>query len=1004
MKYTHQYEKSLILTNDMKIKLTNILLFLWILSSVHLALAQQDHPKIYINEFMASNSSTALSYDFTEYADWIEIHNAEDTSVNIGGFYLSDDLSDPQKWQIPSGTMIRSGRRALFWADGYDQDKHTNFKLSATGEEIGLFTSEGVLIDSIRFPQQYPDISYGRSPDAGEQWLYFEQATPGTSNKYSGFSGRLPKLTFSVEGGLFQGDLSVEIAHPYPFAMIRYTLDGSLPDSQSTLYSDEILVNATSVIRARAFQENYLPSNVITQTYFINESTTLPLVSVSTNPENLWDDEIGIYVAGTNGISGYCSSEPKNWNQAWERKINLELYENSGEQAFNIEAGMQIGGGCTRKYPQKTLAIYVRSEYGTSKIEYPIFSDKNISTFNNILLRNNGQDWWRGMFRDGLMHTIVKNKMDIDWQAYRPSVLFLNGEYWGIHGIREKHNEHYLENNYGIDPDAIDILSGNANIKQGSSSMYTNMISYIENHDMANNTYYAWVETQMDINEYQNYIIAEIYFANIDWPGGNIKYWRQQGEGHKWRWILFDTDLGFGAHEMGQYNSNSLENATSPEKTYYANSTWSTFLLRSLLKNDGFRNQFVQRFATHMNFTFDPSRVLGIIDSLKANIEAEMPRHIQKWSESTSFNNGWAYHVDVMKEFATLRPEYAIDHLINKFGLSGTAQLHISNNDSTMGSVYVQDIDICKENVEGIFFKDIPLECTAVANPGYKFIGWQGLVQSDSASIKIVLNGESYLSAVFQPDESFVFHGLRINELLAQNTQVISDEHGEYDDWIEIYNHSRDAIDIGGMYVTDNFQEPKMWQIPINEPERTTIPPGGFLLLWADGDTDQGVLHLDLKLSADGEEFGIGRETDSGFVFLDTLSFGAQLADVSYGRTPDGDAKLTYFTSPTPGYSNVIENSIENDIILPEEFVLNQNYPNPFNPTTTISYRIGSIADVELSIFDMSGKKVTTLVREVQATGSYKLIWDASNLASGIYFYRLQAGTYIDTKKMILMK
>ena len=988
----------------MKMKLTNILLFVWILSSIHLAFAQENHPKIYINEFMASNAATVLSSGFNEYADWIEIHNAEDTSVNIGGYYLSDDLDIPQKWQIPLGTKISSGRRALFWADGYDQDKHTNFKLSAGGEEIGLFTAEGILIDSIRFPQQYTDISYGRSPDAGEQWLYFEQATPGTSNKYSGFSGMLPNPEFSVEGGLFQGDVRVEIAHPYPFAMIRYTLDGSLPDSLSTLYTDAIVLNSTGVMRARAFQENYLPSKVITHTYFVNESTTLPLVSITTDPDNLWDDEIGIYVAGTHGITGYCSSEPKNWNQAWERKMNIELYESSGSLAFNIEAGMQIGGGCTRKYPQKTLAIYVRSEYGTDIIDYPIFSDKNISTFNNILLRNNGQDWWRGMFRDGLMHTIVKNKMDIDWQAYRPSILFLNGEYWGIHGIREKHNEHYLENNYGIDPDAIDILSGNANIKQGSSSNYTNMINYIGEHDLAQDETYHWVESQMDIQEYQNYIIAEIYFANIDWPGGNIKYWRQHGDGHKWRWILFDTDLGFGAHQMGQYNSNSLENATSPEKTYYANSTWSTFLLRNLLKNETFRNRFVQGFAMHINTTFDPPRVLHIIDSLKQNIEAEMPRHIQKWPESTSFNDGWTYHVDVMKEFATLRPEYVIDHLNSKFGLSGTAQLHVSTNDITMGEIYVNGVKLNEKNFEGMFFKDIPLACTAVAHRGYKFFGWQGLVNSDSTNIQIVLNEESYVNAVFQLDESIVYRGLRINEVLAQNMQTHADENGEFDDWIEIYNDNRNAVDIGGMYITDDFQQAKKWQIPYSNSEQTTIPSGGFIVLWADGAPDQGPLHLNFKLSAEGEEIGLGRDSDSGFIYLDTLSFGAQLEDVSYGRLPDGEDLLAYFSLPTPGFTNVVENSIEQDITLPQEYVLNQNYPNPFNPITTISYQLASLGDVELSVFDMNGKKITTLIHEVQSAGFYTCNWDARNAASGIYFYRLQAGPYVNTKKMIVLK
>ena len=984
--------------------LSNKILYLIFALILHQAvLAGESTPRLYINEFMASNASTVESRDFYEYSDWIEIHNAEDSTVNIGGYYLTDDLADPQKWQIPAGTEIFQGRRALFWADGQDQGKHTNFKLSADGEEIGLFSPGGILIDSISFGKQIRDISYGRSPDAGATWLFFDQATPGTSNSYPGYVDIADKPGFSYPGGKYTGFLSLELSGRDLQDTIRYTLDGSKPDKASQIYTAPIVLGTTKVVRARIFREAYIPGEVVTHTYFLNETTTLPLVSVATEPANLWDDEIGIYVEGSNGIPGYCVTEPRNWNQDWEREINLEMFESNGDPAFNIGAGMRIGGGCTRKYPQKTLAIYTRSEYGNTIIDYPIFDDKKINSYNNINLRNSGQDWWRGMFRDGLMHTIVKDHMDIDWQAYKPAALFLNGEYWGIHGIREKHNEHYLAANHGIDPDAIDILSYGGSVKQGSSTFYDNMIDYIERNDLSVDDHYHWVETQMDINEYLNYVIAEIYFANIDWPGGNIKFWRQQGEGHKWRWILFDTDLGFGAHGYGQYDSNTLENATSPVKTYYANPEWSTLLLRSLLKNETFRDRFIQGFASHLNITFKAERVLDMIDSLKSNIQAEIPRHIQKWPQSTSFNSGWSYHVDIMREFATLRPGFIIDHLSEKFDLIDTTRLQVSNNDISMGTIYVGGVKLTEEDYEGVYFSDVPLVCQAVPNPGYTFIRWQGDVNSSSKTIEILPDSVNSLQAIFRFDRTIEYHGLRINEILASNDRTKADEQGDFDDWIELYNHSMEAIDVGGMYVTDNFEQPLMWQIPSSDPELTTIRPGGFLLLWADKETDEGILHLDLKLGADGEEIGIGWDTDSGFIFIDTLSFGVQTADVSYGRTPDGSDVLGFFAPPSPGTPNSGESS-NNEPTIPQTCMLEQNYPNPFNPITHIRYHLPSDASVDISIYDISGRKIGTLVNEYKFKGHHETSWDASDHPSGIYFYRLTANKTVETGKMILMK
>lgn len=965
--------------------------------------AQNTLPRLFINEFMASNATTIESPDYHEFADWLEIYNAGDSTVDVGGWFLTDDLDEPQKWQIPANSKISAGWNLIFWADDRNEGRHTNFKISASGEALGLFSPFGILVDSVTFGEQKVDVSYGRFPDGAADWFFFDRPTPAAANKNPGFHDLIPEPAFSPAGGFWDGPQAIELIAESPEDTIHYTLDGSLPDVGSPIYAAPIQVDTTTVVRAQAVRAGGLSSEVVTHTYFIDEPTTLPVVSVATDPANLWDDEIGIYVAGTNGIPGYCSSEPRNWNQPWERPVSVEMYEANREPAFKLDAGMQIGGGCTRLYPQKTLAFYIRSEYGTAKINYPLFPDKPITRYNNFLLRNSGQDWWRALFRDPLMQTLVKDQMDIDWQAYKPAVVFLNGTYWGIHGIREKHNEHYLESNYDIDPDAIDILYGNAGVKQGSSDLYVAMINYIKTHSLANAAHYAWVTTQMDINEYLNYVIAEIYFANIDWPGGNIKYWRQHGENHKWRWILFDTDLGFGAHQRGQVHSNTLENATAETSTYYANPSWSTFLLRSLLENEDFRNQFIQRFAAHLNTTFKRQRVLSLIDSLKTILEPEMPRHIEKWPRSTSFNEGWAYHVNVMRDFAIRRPGYVRDHLAAKFDLNGTAKLTIHSNNPQMGLVTVSGT-LPAADLSGIYFKNIPLECCAIAKPGHRFVGWQGVSTAADDSISVVLTGDASLTAVFETDASGEFAGLCINEFMALNEGTIADESGDFDDWIELYNRGSEAVDIGGLSVTDDLSEPDKWQIPATAPEKTTIQPGSFLLIWADKETSQGVLHVDIKLSADGEEIGISQKSDNGFVMIDSLVFGPQADDVAVGRFPDGSADFRILNTPTPGTANIYTKVLDEPVNLPATTRLLQNYPNPFNALTTIRYALKAAGRVKLTLFDVAGREVKVLLDRRQSAGNHVFRFDATELTSGVYLCRLTVGNFTQTRKLILLR
>ena len=243
-----------------------------------------------------------------------------------------------------------------------------------------------------------------------------------------------------------------------------------------------------------------------------------------------------------------------------------------------------------------------------------------------------------------------------------------------------------------------------------------------------------------------------------------------------------------------------------------------------------------------------------------------------------------------------------------------------------------------------------------------------------------------------------------INEFLASNDSACTDENGEFDDFIELYNGGDEAVDVGGLYVTDDLAEPTLWQIPATNSEETTIQPGGFLLLWADKEEDQGILHLKLKLSGSGEQIGLVQVIDDEIFFIDSLTYDDQEADISYGRYTDGLENWILMT-PTPNAANNDGvTAIDDENFLPQKFALHQNYPNPFNPTTTIAFDLPKAATVRLDIYNLQGQRVAKLKNEVMQAGYYNVNIDVSHLSSGVYLYKIQADNFISMKKMTLLK
>jgi len=654
----------------------------------------QDH--VVINEVMSSNTRWNYDSDFGAFSDWIELHNPTGSAVDLGGWYLTDDPGNPGKWEIPESTVIPAGGYLLFWADDRDvvpgqtayveftevheitvKEYHLNFRINRDREEIMLVDPGQVVADQISLRDQERDITFGRQPGNPGQLVYLGEPTPLAENSsyHAATFTRPGRPSFSLSGGKYPGPQEVLLQTPEGGGTIRYTTDGSEPGTFSPVYTDPLSVNFSQVIKARVYQEGKLPGETVTASYIIGKDTDLPVLSVSTDHSNLWGFDFGLY--------------QKNYKNR-EIFAHLEYFDKAGNKGFGINAGLQLFGSQIFLFDQKPFSVFFRNRYGQDSLNYALFSSKPVTTYHSLVLRNGGNDNGLTMFRDGLGAALIEQQVDIDYQAYRPVVVYMNGEYWGIFNIREKLNEEYLEENHGVNPDHVDILEDSLAVNNGDVNRYSELLGYIQDHDLSEEAHYAWVGERIDMDAYINYMAYKIWGGYKQWQVNN-KYWRERLPDATWRWIAFDMEHAFGGPGGETYDSNTF--ITVMEQGGGA-AGWHTLLFRKLMENDDFRGEFLQRTALFMDTFLSERRVLSVIDSLENTIADEMPDHIMRWGSPVSMA-AWQQHVSMLKAFATNRNHWMYRHILEYFSLSDTAAITIQHTEGGRvlfcGSVLVAD-------------------------------------------------------------------------------------------------------------------------------------------------------------------------------------------------------------------------------------------------------------------------------------------------------------------------
>lgn len=674
------------------------ILLITALLSVYLCRSQ-----ILINEFSASNASIVEDPEYSNYSDWIELYNAGSESVNLNGYFITDNLDSPAKFQILTNVSISAGGYLIIWADGNNSGLHTNFKLSAEGEEIGVFDSGLELVDSLKYSTQKADVSMGRKPDGESQWSFFTDPTPGAANTtkaYNGFVTNMPE--FSTRGGMYTSSVAVELFTDLG-GEIRYTTNGAEPSENSTLYTGELNFSKVTILRARVFKQNLVPGPVVTQSYFINENSEngkLPVVSLATHPDNFWDANKGIFV--------------QDFKPLWEVPVNIELFENNGSDraAFNVSAGTKVNGLWSWQLPQKMLGVYFKKQYGDNKLDYPLFAQRNRNSYKSFALRASGSDWSFTLMRDMLAHHAILYNMNVDIMSYKPASMFLNGKFLGITNMREKVDDDYIEKSYGLEKGTFDLIENEEYVEAGNLDAY-NSFHDLLHADLSVQGNFDQVVNLMDIENFTDYVITEMAMANTS-ISHNVMAWKPQNEG-KWRWILMDLDRG-GFH----VNDVLID-------FYIDQEEWP---LRDLFDNPGYRTYFGKRLAAQLFTTFNSGRMIALIDEHKELIEDEIPRHVERWLGTTSDYGDampsvdyWYDQVDQLKNFTKSRPQALLNDLKN-YGFEGAVALSLATMPNNGGQLYLDGLKVPQGLITGHYLKDVDFVVQAKPAPGNRFVGW----------------------------------------------------------------------------------------------------------------------------------------------------------------------------------------------------------------------------------------------------------------------------------------
>jgi hypothetical protein len=770
------------------------------LSIFLLFLAVTTNAQVRINEYSASNLNQ-FEDDYGKHEDWIEIYNAGSSAVDVSGWWLSDDDEEVKKWAIPAGAILEAGSHLLVWCDGRDSHGnghyHAGFKLTQTkgSETLVLAQPNGNITDLVEPVRTHLGHSVCRHTDGGAAWYICTEPTPGASNDLSlQFAAYADRPDMDLPAGFYAGNQTISMTTDEPGGVIRITLDGTEPTETSQEYAGPITITQTTVVKAKVFSPNpaVLPGLTRFNTYFINEDFTLAVVSVGA-------DSILELANGIKEIRPIGSIEYFDKNKVRKATSFGELNSHGQDSWVN---------------DQRSLDWVSRDEMGYSNaIREKLFTYSDRDEYQRVILRASGDDNYPGNFlpeHNGCAHIrdeyaqslALLGNLKLDVRAAERIIVFLNGNYWGVYGLREYPDDHdYTGEYYNQDKYELQILEtwGDTWAQYGGDQAHEDwqaLRSFVLDNDMADPVNYAQVKEQLDVTSMCDYFICGLNYVASDWINYNTAWWRglnPQGGHQKWGYQLWDFDATFDYYinysgvpdtspdakpcdlEVisdyvqndffgGAMNDTCITQIWGQDTFTYCmrvDGKHQMMLLKLIEESPEFRQHYYARQADLMNTVFSCDNMLHVLDSMVAVIEPEMTRHAGRWGGSYQH---WQLNVAKLRNFISQRCQKLDSGMLTCYEeLTGPHQVTLlSDPPGAASEITFNTLDHAVLPWSGAYFGGMEnlLEVKPALNTGLKFTGWtssagSALSQPDSLFTTLSLVANDTIVAHFEsPNET----------------------------------------------------------------------------------------------------------------------------------------------------------------------------------------------------------------------------------------------------------
>ena len=756
-----------------------------VLAVVLLAVAMPGHAQLVINEIMQSNVECIMD-DIKEFPDsWVELYNPTDADINLKDYKIGTKLKESKAWQLPEKTVAAKGFVIVYCdKEGKEDNRlHADFRLeSGKGCVVYLFTNKEI-VDSLPYvdgkplvKMPAPDVAFGRKTDGASEWGYQLTPTPGKAN-----TGEICKAkqilgapVFSVPGRVVnygQKSVSVELSLPEGApegAYITYTTDGSEPTATGKKYTEAFHITKSTAIRAKVFCEGWLSPLSTAQSYIFHaRRMTVPIFSIQTDDRYLNDKEIGLFANNK-------SKEDKKLHD-WRRPVNVEFFPEEGApSAINQPGETRIQGGQSRANALKSMVFYANKRFDPDhkRYSYEFFPDQKpgVTEFKSFSLRDGGNDFGDLYFRDLIIQRTMGPNVDLDWQAGHTAVLYINGEYMGMLNIRERSNEDNIYSNYdGLeDVDEIEIAHEKENnqdmfieeLKEGDDVFYQAFKEFYSQKGHTLAEYEEW----MDVSEYLNIMVMNLFYGNIDFPGNNIVFWRPNDDAKvdlpkRWRFIVKDTDFGLGLYgRKSDYNTiDLLYNPSKHPDDNWAFTEPATRLVKNMLEDPDILNMFIDKCCVYMGDFMNAKGTGATIDAIKDEALEEFVAHrakyptwggssrdeinnkfndAKKWLAGYTEQGWWGQSTTYLP-----RTEYFLQHMSSQWNLGTAVKLTINKTEQDV-AITVNGIKLSGKTFDGKFFPNRELVITGTAPEGKVVTGWKlsGGKNEEIAGSELTLN------------------------------------------------------------------------------------------------------------------------------------------------------------------------------------------------------------------------------------------------------------------------